>query len=108
MTVQSTMQRGIRFEVKDGKPIKVWEDPWVPTLPNFRLKTPLGGCRNLMKVSELMDNTGRGWNHDLLQTLFNSQEVGEIRKIKNLDPLSRDIVCWNWDAKGEFSVASVV
>ena len=54
----------------DGKSIYVWMDAWVRDLPGFRVgTTPAPGLDNL-KVSDLLLDAGRGWDSELVHSIF--------------------------------------
>lgn len=31
--------KGTRWEVSEDTKINIWEDPWIPNLPNFKLES---------------------------------------------------------------------
>ena len=58
----------------DGKSIYVWRDAWVRDLPGFRVgTTPAPGLHNL-KVSDLLSDAGRGWDSELVHSIFENND----------------------------------
>lgn len=105
LSARGLLQRGIRKVIGDGSTINMWKDPWVPSLPKFRLLTQ-GNRREdeLIMVSELM--AGREWDDEKLRQLFTAWEVAAIRSI----PIPRyhgvDEWTWHYSKHGDFTVKS--
>ena len=69
----------------DGKSIYVWRDAWVRDLLGFRVSTtPDPGLDNL-KVSNLLLDAGRGWDSELVHSIFENNDSMAICSI----PLSK-------------------
>ena len=69
----------------DGKSIYVWRDVWVCDLPGFRVgTTPASDLVNL-KVSDLLLDVGRGWDPELVHSIFENNDSRAICSI----PLSK-------------------
>ena len=69
----------------DGKSIYVWRDAWVRDLPSFRVgTTPVSDLVNL-KVSDLLLDAGRGWDSELVHSIFENNDSRAICSI----PLSK-------------------
>lgn len=98
--------RGACKNIGSEVAIDVWEDPWVPTLPNFsplplqpQLQQPgLLGC-------DLFLETG-GWDVSKLSREFEPSSVKAILKVPTSSSVSSS--CWFWAlaTNGEFSVRS--
>lgn len=67
--------------VGDGWKTSIWNDPWVPGLPQCRVKNTIReeGEGVPQRVSELI-SSGR-WNVKVLQRLFSSDECDAIQRI---------------------------
>ncbi|GER46382.1 ATP-dependent RNA helicase RhlB [Striga asiatica] len=105
MNVDSRINALTIHEVKDGKSTNVWEHPWIPSLPGFKPSTLQANSR-IKLVEDLLDSTGRRWNIELLKETFSENEIEAILAIKSLEPTEKDRVCWDWNSKGDFTVAS--
>ena len=72
---RSLLQRGMVWRVGDGSNIQVWDDPWLPCPPSFRVSQ----CSRTLwldaRVCDLIDAHSSDWRLDLLHTLFLSYEV---------------------------------
>ncbi|KAF8388967.1 hypothetical protein HHK36_025651 [Tetracentron sinense] len=69
------------WQVGNGRSINIWEDPWVPTLPNFRISS-LKPLVNISSIVASLRQSGEGsWNMDRLRELFSDEEVEAIQKI---------------------------
>ncbi|KAF3973883.1 hypothetical protein CMV_002734 [Castanea mollissima] len=91
--------------VGDGNTVRIWEDPWIPDLPNF-IPSPREGTNPEMTltISQLVNQ--EGWDLTKIRNTFDEATTQLIQKI----PLSllapKD--CWIWisNSSGEFSVKS--
>ncbi|GER25079.1 RNA-directed DNA polymerase [Striga asiatica] len=105
--VRDSMQEGARYDIRDGKSMKIWEFPWVPSLLGFKLSSsPTDTTTHLIWVKDLIDQTGRHWNTQLVQSTFTDTEAQTILNIKSLDPLTPDMLVWDSGTNGAFSVSS--
>jgi hypothetical protein len=76
----------------DGTSIRVWTDPWIPENSCFKPIVQKPGA-DVLRVNELINDEGSGWNGEKLDTNFVPADVAAISKI----PLSRfgeDF--WSW------------
>lgn len=87
----------------DGDNIHIWEDAWIPDLPQFKLITPKPVECQLSKVNELIDKENVLWN------LENTTHNNEYNTIKNI-PISKytheDALVWHFSKDGKFRVKS--
>ncbi|GER39283.1 ribonuclease H-like superfamily protein [Striga asiatica] len=56
---------------------------------------------------DLMDDTGRRWNRQLILECFQPKEADAILQIFGMDPHRPDRLRWMWSKNGNFSIASV-
>ena len=92
--------------VGDGTNTNIWHDPWVPGLPNCRVK-PRGrevGESDPQRVSELMENGG--WKVEVLNNLFSSTESMAIQSIPLPKYTTNDEWMWYHKPNGKFTVRS--
>lgn len=74
---------GSCFLVGDGQDIRVWDDPWIPSIPNFK-PSPLSAPSesSSMLVKELIDeDTGR-WDRCKVRRLCHLDSAEVIFQIK--------------------------
>ncbi|OVA15750.1 Reverse transcriptase zinc-binding domain [Macleaya cordata] len=100
------MRKHICWMVGDGTDIRLWDDPWIPTLPNFKPSPPSTQPVYLFWVCDLFIPGTKTWNFSLLQTLFNDFEVQAILHIKIPASSHRDRLLWLPTKNGCFSTKS--
>ncbi|CAH9093766.1 unnamed protein product [Cuscuta europaea] len=76
---QEIIKGGYKWRVGDGKSIKIWEDPWLPDRENPRVISDVGLGLEQTVVANLMDESGKAWDMDVLRDLFDSRDVGLIQ-----------------------------
>ncbi|GER49528.1 cyclopropane-fatty-acyl-phospholipid synthase [Striga asiatica] len=54
----------------------------------------------------MLDSTARRWNIELLKETFSEQEIEATLAIKSIEPIEKDRLYWDWNTKGDFTVAS--
>lgn len=99
------LKQGIIWRVGCGSQVQIWRDPWIPRVHSLRPTTRRGRCR-LRWVSELLDQGGRDWDLDVLQSSFNQPDVEAIMKIKLPQRHSEDFLAWHFEKSGLFTVRS--
>lgn len=86
--------RDCKWRVGNGQSIQVGNNLWFkPLTPNPQIRT----------VSDLM-NASQGWNFNLLNEMFNSNDTRDIMKIHISHTNRPDSIVWTKDTKGSFSV----
>lgn len=107
MAARPVINKGSRWQVGDGKSIKIWQHNWLPRESYFRVLSlmPENWDAEAM-VDKLIVAELRQWNIGLLQDLFFLEEVEQIVR----PPLSLRTVpdrrIWHYERHGKFSVRS--
>ncbi|XP_048595626.1 uncharacterized protein LOC125577794 [Brassica napus] len=97
---------GIRQKVHSGYEVKVWEDPWIPTIP-ARPDVPVAPVMHPnMRVSDLIDQVGKEWDVGLLENYVNPEDIPLIRSLAISSSHRRDTFCWSYTRNGQYSVKS--
>ncbi|KAI5351664.1 hypothetical protein L3X38_004555 [Prunus dulcis] len=106
-TARKVLEMGSRFQIGDGKSVRIWGDKWVPRPATFAVITsPLDGMENT-KVSELICNEGSPqWDLQKLNDLFLPVDVVDIVRIPLSFRAPPDRIVWNYDKHGLFTVKS--
>ena len=106
--VKSTLVKGACRLVGSGVSILVWNDPWIPSLPNF-CPHPRDGLldQQCLSVSQLMNLDKSGWDLDVLKSLFEPDSVRAILNIPRWNPNHPDKWIWVKTTNGNFSVKSM-
>lgn len=78
---REVLQRGARWRVGNGEKIKIWQHSWLPRKhPPQVLSHPIESMENLT-VAELINETTRHWNEELIDGVFACEEAAMIKKI---------------------------
>ena len=105
LSARDLLKRGLKKVVGNGLGVNIWEDPWVPRLPQYRIYSQ--GGRNEdgpQMVSDLIQNWE--WNVEMLNRLFSSREVEAIRSIPISHQGRVDTWGWHFTKDGLFSTKS--
>ena len=106
-SVKDLLLRGACRKVEFGNEILVWEDPWVPDLPNFKPQPRKDlEVRQSMVVSQLMNKDKSWWDVGLLKNLFKEDTVQAILNIPRWQIHKFDSWVWVKTPSGELSVKS--
>ncbi|KAK2652828.1 hypothetical protein Ddye_012684 [Dipteronia dyeriana] len=102
--VKGLIDKGIRWQVGNGKSIKIYNDRWIPKPSLFKVfsqpKLDLEAT-----VDQLIEPSG-GWNVKLIRDNFHPDEANEILSIPISSSLREDIVLWHFEGNRLFSVKS--
>ncbi|KAL3519958.1 hypothetical protein ACH5RR_018107 [Cinchona calisaya] len=104
--VQDMLKKGACYLVKDGSCIRIWSDPWILSIQDF--KPPIQCRDNVLVhfVADLISPETRTWNMDLFQALFPPSISNEIVKIKIPVMTEPDSLIWVPSMSGNYSVKS--
>ena len=100
------LKRGLKFQLGTGEQVSLWNDPWIPLLPNFwPFSAPMLGTED-WRLSDVIDESDMTWNDMMVRDLFSEIECGRILGI----PLSlrrpQDKLVWIHNKKGAYDVKS--
>lgn len=99
---RKVLMRGLRWRVGDGRTIRVWHDRWLSSNPDMKPSTVGVVVNDMATVSDFMDNGTMTWRRDLLNNVFNEDDVNAILAI----PISRlrvpDKLIWHYEKSGFF------
>lgn len=100
------LQRGIRWQISNGALVNFWEDKWIPTDKDFRIKScKPAGCP-ILKVIDAINPITKSWNEGLLTNLVSRPEVRNICAIPISIDNTDDTLIWHHDCKGLYKVKS--
>lgn len=102
----NVLLEGLRYQVGDGKIIKVWESPWLTFTKDFKPETKKPADCNIKWVSELMLDAGKDWNLELITRLFNRKDATTIRQIPISKMRQKDRLVFYHSNNGIYSVGS--
>ena len=79
---KSLLARGACKLVGSGDSILVWNEPWIPGLPDFKL-VPKASLDIIpcLTVAQLMNEAKSHWNQNILSSLFDQDTILAIQNI---------------------------
>ena len=81
-------------------------DAWVRDLPGFRVRTtPASGLDNL-KVSDLLLDARKGWDSELVHSIFENNDSLAICSIPLSKSHTSDSLMWHYSNNGLYTVKS--
>lgn len=87
----------------NGRSINIWRDNWLPRDMGLKVSGRRRPCC-LRRVDQLLLDGGRAWNSSLLQRCFWAHDVEAILQIKIAGPEYEDVLAWQRERTGCFSV----
>ncbi|KAL8119749.1 hypothetical protein AgCh_017015 [Apium graveolens] len=106
MEAMEVVQAGTRRKIGTGEETKVWHIPWLPDVESGYLTTVMHDQLRDIKVRSLMDETGKRWDVEVIDDIFNTRDAELIKRIPIPMVDKQDTWFWILDDKGEFSVKS--
>lgn len=103
-----TLQLGACRVVNSTNCISAWDDPWVPSMPQYNPKPRRSTIKRAsLTVKDLITMTGE-WNVNLLKECFDDTSVKAILKIPIPNALQLNNPIWFWApaSSGCFSIKS--
>lgn len=106
MAAQPLVRRGCRWQVGDGKQIKVWKDKWIPSPQTYKVISPKRLPGQILWVSDLIDEDNKEWKKDPVNQCFLPQDTVAILSIPLSVTGARDRVLWAETKNGRITVKS--
>ncbi|CAL5418073.1 unnamed protein product [Camellia sinensis] len=100
------IQAGIRWQVQSGQQIRLWEDPWIPSLKGFKLLSAKPPTCDVLTVADVIDQVHKSWHLDPLLHCLSPAEVAAISVIPIAMEGRDDSVIWHHNKSGLYSVKS--
>jgi len=82
MAAKPLLVSGLRRTIGSGMLTRVWEDPWIPTIPARPAKSILDTRDAILYVNDLIDPNTKLWKLDRLQALINPVDIPLILGIR--------------------------
>ncbi|MDV3193925.1 MAG: hypothetical protein Q8835_02560, partial [Sweet potato little leaf phytoplasma] len=96
--------KGFRWRIGSGVGIDASSDPWIPREGSCKPIAPHPNTQNLT-VANLIHRNGT-WNEQMIRDLYIDQDANLIINIPLNPQQKEDIIIWQFDPKGIFSVKS--
>ncbi|KAG7559147.1 Ribonuclease H-like superfamily [Arabidopsis thaliana x Arabidopsis arenosa] len=106
MAAKPLLVSGLRRTIGSGMLTKVWEDPWIPTIPARAAKSLLDTRDPLLYVNDLIDQSTQLWKLDRLQALIDPADIPLILGIRPSRTYLSDGYSWSHTKSGNYSVKS--
>ncbi|KAL0011083.1 hypothetical protein SO802_006191 [Lithocarpus litseifolius] len=106
MSSQEIVNRSLRWQVGNGKRIRIWEDKWIPTPSTFRINSPSNHLPREALVSSLINNRSATWKSKVVKHVFLQHEADAILSIPLSQYLPEDKLVWVGTQNGMFTVLS--
>ncbi|KAL4363103.1 hypothetical protein GQ457_04G005480 [Hibiscus cannabinus] len=101
-----TIRKGSLWRLGNGKKISIWEDRWIPSLPNFKTQTVRSDNHDFFLASHLINQDRREWKINELKSIFPRDEAKAISAIPIGSPNCEDCLVWQANSNGIYSVKS--
>lgn len=89
-----------------GKKIRVWHDEWIPGTQTRKILSPRGDANPNTMVCDLIHPISKTWIRSLISQLFLPFEVERVMSIPISSRLPEDVMCWDLEKDGVYSVRS--
>ncbi|KAL4387252.1 hypothetical protein GQ457_09G002290 [Hibiscus cannabinus] len=104
-SARGLIEKGIGWRISTGQNVNIWNEAWIPGDGDGRIRNQAINV-NYTLVSDLIDDSTKTWKLNVLNDLFDEEQVSKICTI----PLSklgmRDEIIWRHDASGSYTVKS--
>lgn len=106
LSARELIMKGACKMIGNGHETNIWSDPWIPSLPLYRITTDLQrrDVEGPTKVNELIE--AGEWKENELSSLFLPWEVRAIRNIPIPIRNMEDFWSWQHTKNGNFTVRS--
>ena len=105
LSARDVIERGAKKVVGSGTSIDIWRDPWIPSLPNFRVLPRQGIPSEAPRLASELMHDGK-WNSEVLSIHFSTWEVDAISRIPVANYACEDRWSWHYTRHGDLSVRS--
>lgn len=94
------------LKVGSGESIRIWFDPWIPYVGDFKISSAIMPGLEETKVSNLFKSNSREWDKDLISDIFSVEDANRILRIPLSQTAMEDFWMWLEDNSGIYSVKS--
>ena len=104
VAVKEIIEKGSRWNVRNGKRVHIWMDWWLPTSKSFKVVSLRTTHPNFEMVVSLINLETRSWDVTKVRNTFLPQEAQVILGIPISHRLPNDSLIWAWTPNGKFTV----
>lgn len=106
MRGRDILDKGICWSVGNGNDIDIWQDPWIPNYPIFKLYPISQDPPLVHKVAQLINPISKTLNLDCISSLISPLDMQRILRIPIPSTNIDDKLIWSHDKKSTFTVKS--
>ena len=100
------IKKGGVWRIGNGSHINIWSDNCLPGDSHHKIISPPPYGTTIAKVSDLIQDSPRGWNHHLIQSIFLPHDASAILGIPLCETPQPDTLVWGSTQDGRYSVRS--
>ena len=106
MAAKPLIMLKIRQKVHSGNEIRMWEDLWIPTIPERPARSIAPVLHPMMPVSSMMIGNPKRWNAEMLENYVHQEDITLIHSLAISQDYRRDGYCWSYTKNGMYTVKS--
>nr|DAD30368.1 TPA_asm: hypothetical protein HUJ06_009219 [Nelumbo nucifera] len=100
------LEKGYRWRIGNGQHIRVWDDPWLKEMGNFKVDSPrVEGLEDIV-VSDLWIPGHKEWDVEMIHEIFGPRDASAILNIPLSYASQEDRLIWHFSPNGVYSVKS--
>ena len=107
MESKSVVERGMRWNIGNGRSVDVWRDRWLPTPNSFKVISLRSHGSLVERVEHLLDSDRKAWDINKMRSTFLPFKAKTMLGIPISPSLPNDSRIWTWTSNGIFTVRSV-
>ncbi|KAF8094306.1 hypothetical protein N665_0366s0024 [Sinapis alba] len=101
---QHLLKQGIKWVVRNGKIIKIWEDNWIHNRPATSATGVGSTMHQYTKLNQLFLPHTKVWNVQLIRNIMSSEDAAYILNLRSTLFDHQDIPIWCLSKTGEYTV----
>ncbi|XP_075654720.1 uncharacterized protein LOC142624873 [Castanea sativa] len=98
--------KGAIWRIGDGKRVRIWGDNWLPSKTIDKVATPVLFGQESSNVEVLINQRTRSRRNNVIDHVFNSQEVEIIKSIPLSLTTQLNVLIWPFTPSGSYSIKS--
>lgn len=103
---RDVISRGAKWRASSAESIGVWMNAWLPPYDHRRILSPLVEGFEEARMIDLIDPKVRQWDLNLLNGLFNPNEMEMIKSIPLCRAPMEDKLIWPYTSSGQYTSQS--
>ncbi|KAK5845334.1 hypothetical protein PVK06_001506 [Gossypium arboreum] len=97
------LEEGMGWQIGNGESVNIWNDSWLSRLGSGRIRCQNMGLR-VTQVSDLINKENNTWKPDIIQSLFEEEQLKRILTIPLANSRPQDALVWRGDNTGTYTV----